>query len=874
MSLYRRSPRTLVVLGVMLCLLCSTIAFSRTAWANSRRVVDMSEVSGFFSGSEDDLQRTIDEAGSTPTRIVLSWSDTMLTRPLVIPEGADIEIVNASREGFETQSALVREDGYEGTLVKVAKGAKLTLDKSGEGGRLEIRSRGQVGQGNIASNAPTVLVQGELTIQDATISGTRGMTEFFQGAVTVTGADAILTMNGGLITDNHRKQDPSYVQRGAGNVAVAKGATFIMNGGSITEGRGSEVSGNSYGEAGGVGVYEGGHFVMKGGDISDNAGFGGGVVAYTWADGSDVKAAAASGNDMTSTRSTVELWGGSIKSNESGFGGGGVLVFGNAELTMHGGEITDNTAPCGGGVCAMDLYKWGAARSWAEIDGEGGKSGLSPEEYSRYQPGGFTMHGGTIARNSSSRTGGGVNVVSNAVRLYGGDIRENHADMMGGGVYVATKTYTAHFHDMSVHENAADVAGGGIWVCPTGKLTLNVTHGAIIEGGQAGRHGDDIAHLEYGGVGSFPVFLSDHVLGGGEVSYFWDGGVKAPGGSRFDPDSPGERVVLKGGEEDTITNSGLHSVAADDGAELARAMATLRIHQNSSSFVGGGIGSNGGIAIGEPETFELEVTKRWKNGLTGDDLDLAGLTKTEVNAGVVVSYQGKDYLIRRFTISAQNGWKAKVVDLPTVDPAGEPISYKVVELDEKGEAIVASTTRLEVTGEVNHLAASLENRVVSLDVTKSWVYRGSGEPADEQAVTADMIRLGIYRTAGASSEKVGLLEVRRDAGWTAELKDLPVADANGNDYSYWAVELAEGEEAPEAEGIDDSRRLTFSRDERRGSLALSVVNEIEPPVPPAPPTPPASIPRTGDLGVTHGVAALLGLALASLGSSVLLRRRA
>lgn len=45
--------------------------------------------------SQDELQTLINDAGTTPTTIVLGLIDTNLTETLVIPEGSDITLLNA-----------------------------------------------------------------------------------------------------------------------------------------------------------------------------------------------------------------------------------------------------------------------------------------------------------------------------------------------------------------------------------------------------------------------------------------------------------------------------------------------------------------------------------------------------------------------------------------------------------------------------------------------------------------------------------------------------------------------------------------------------------------------------------------------------------
>jgi fibronectin type 3 domain-containing protein len=90
--------------------------------------------------------------------------------------------------------------------------------------------------------------------------------------------------------------------------------------------------------------------------------------------------------------------------------GGGVYVGGT--FTMNGGEISGNTAYCGGGVHVSS-------------------------------PSTFTMNGGEISGNAASYLGGGVYVSgpSTTFTMNGGEISGNTASYCGGGVYVNIGTF-------------------------------------------------------------------------------------------------------------------------------------------------------------------------------------------------------------------------------------------------------------------------------------------------------------------------------------------------------------------------------------------------------------------------------------------------
>lgn len=112
-----------------------------SARADGRTVVECGT-----SCDEATLRQLITNAGSTPTRIVVSGMlDTMITSTVVIPAGADIELVNgiAPWGADSSEGGLVREDDFTGFMVQIEKGASLTMGNNEKGGKFYLRSRGQ-----------------------------------------------------------------------------------------------------------------------------------------------------------------------------------------------------------------------------------------------------------------------------------------------------------------------------------------------------------------------------------------------------------------------------------------------------------------------------------------------------------------------------------------------------------------------------------------------------------------------------------------------------------------------------------------------------------------------------------------------------------
>ena len=835
----------------------------------------------------DRLEELIAQAGTTPTRIEIgNGTETLLTKTIVIPAGADIELVDANTAAWSSESKIIRDDGdFTGSLLKVEKGAKLTLsDGTGNGAGITIDSRAQyenVVKGS--SFSPTILVEGELVMNAGTVTGARKLSGFYQGAVTAQGEGSKFTMNGGKITDNHRKKDSATtVQQGAANVALSDGATMVLNDGEISKGE-TDTSAGAYGEVGGIGLFKRAHLEMNGGKVTQNTGWVGNIGAFSWTLlGRSCSTLGESTEDM---RSTIILNDGVISEGYASFGGGGINIFGNAEATMNGGTIANNQAANGGGVNAMDLYVWGAADTWQEAPGDGfnctsERNGEpNPEAWTELSPGGFTMNGGSIIGNSATRTGGGINVVSNGVHLNAGTIEGNTATQQGGGIYVATQSYTAHFKDALITENSTtdgDVAvGGGVWLCPTGSLLIHVTNGVAIFDNQSpttatDHHwGDDIAHDAYGGSTSARMLIDSRMLGGGEPTFYKDGGYNQP---RFDAENPGKKQVFDGKERESdetsdyrtsLHNAGLKTIIDQDAKDRAKSWARLIITKNQSPR-GGGIGSNGGVEFGTPEKTEVKVSKEWKDA-EGKDLDEA--SKITVKVQLVGSVGNERFNVGQpAELNADNQWTHTFKDLPktkTVDGQQVEVQYSVEELSIEG-----FTSTVSGNAKDGFTITNVQNpptETVEVKVSKEWK-DAEGKDLDEASKIT--VKVQLVGSVGNERFNVGQpAELNADNQWTHTFKDLPktkTVDGQQVEVQYSVEELS-------IEGFTS----TVSGDAKDGFTITNVQNpptdtppEPTPPTPPTPEKPRKPMPRTGaEIGST------IALALGLLGAGVLVLRR-
>ena len=711
--------------------------------SSERQILKCYEEGVVLFCEQDELQKLINQAGTTPTRIEIGNAiETLVTKTLVIPAGADIELVDTEVSPWSSSTKIIRDDGnFTGNLIRVEKGGKLTLsDGTGNGEGLIIDSRAQyenVVKGS--SFAPTISVEGELVMNAGTIKGARKMSNGGEGAVTVKGKDAKFTLNRGKITDNQRKGG----QFGAANVALTDGAKMVMNGGEISKGV-SDNSPYAYGEAGGIGIFSGAHLTVNGGKITENTGWAGNINVSHWLSESNVMP----GDDTSDTRSTLEFNDGEITKGKAAFAGGGINIFGNADVTMNGGLLDSNRAPNGGGVNAMDMYINGDPRTYREIDSDGSRwtkqhfGEGKPEEWTKISPAGFTMNGGSITRNSATRTGGGVNVISNAVKLNAGLIEENSADQQGGGVYVATKSYNAHFMDTFITDNQAAAFGGGIWLCPTGSMIMHVTNGVAVfdneapKGSGGLRWGDDVAHDNYGSVSQAGLRIDPRMLGGGEPTFYKDGSASSQG-NRFNPANPGKKQIFDGNARESddnadyrtaIQNEGLKTIVDAESKETAKSWAKLTIQKNTAPR-GAGVGSNGGLTFGTPGTTKVKVTKAWKDA-EGEDLDADATVPVKVQ---LVGKVGDDtsYIGEPVELNADNEWTHTFENLPktkTVDGKQVEIKYSVEEQGVEGTKAVKMEGNAKDGLTLNAPTATSPVNVQLLESTKGKKQSPVGDP--------------------------------------------------------------------------------------------------------------------------------------------------
>ena len=519
------------------------------------------------------LQDAVNEAAAYGG-IVEVKKDIKLAACVTIPAGKPIVI--SSTDPYTIPG--VKDSVQPECLFEVEDGADVTFD-----GNLTLY--GKYNKKCVIKN------HGKLTVTgDTTISGTQITTDL-SGVLENSGANAKLILSGGKIENNKILNNAAV----SGTVLVKEGASFEMTGGSIQNN--DALDADSLHSSSGLVMYGESSGIMTGGAIQNNTGHRGAAVNI-YSDDRDKRAIFTLEDDGLITRNT----GISANGNEAG---GAVFVEDNAAFHMIGGTVSANKASKGGGICIVDSA---LQRGTAEYGTE------------------FLMDGGVISGNRAG-TGGGIYSFSNGSFLRSGKIINNTATYSGGGLYSEGKSIdgysTAHLYNTVVTENTAE-QGGGLWFCATGMAELYIKDGigifdnkAVNADGKAA--GDDLVFSIYGEHSAYTATLAERMLGGGAVKWYRDGTVYNPTPTGYTQIGPGSQryeegsgaVPLSSDELTGIdTNVSLKAVVTAPAEDLAEKEAELLIQGNHARF-GGGIGSNGGIEVGEDDTIDVSVKKTW-----------------------------------------------------------------------------------------------------------------------------------------------------------------------------------------------------------------------------------------------------------------------
>lgn len=244
---------------------------------------------------------------------------------------------------------------------------------------------------------------------------------------------------------------------------------------------------------------------------------------------------------------TGEMTGGKIQNNTARNNGGGVSVC-YGSFTMSGGEIVENTARYGGGICAVRgahikitdnaLISKNSAESGGGINL--GAHTTTEAYYDKKQQT-LEMTGGTISANSAGRSGGGIFIQSNSVATISkGDIVNNTITATssfryrGAGIYVNggknnmmdsssddIPNGLLQLYNVEIANNKSNEYGGALAACPTAKVKIYLTEGAVLHDNQTDTNSATDIYIAKSKDENLTSYVSDFMLGGGMVQWFW-----------------------------------------------------------------------------------------------------------------------------------------------------------------------------------------------------------------------------------------------------------------------------------------------------------------------------------------------------------------
>ncbi len=462
-----------------------------------------------------------------------------------------------------------------------------------DGGTLNLKGGMITTPRTLRNNGHVILSQGTVNISGGYV--TNGSGGGWGGGLCVTGANASLSMTGGVIAANKAAS--------GGGIYADQGATLNLSGGVI--------SGNAtYGNA------------CDDGDNPNN-GYGGGV--FTKNAGVTISGTANITNNCVDSYITKSY-------NNGLLGGGGIASTSTTSgtLTMTGGSVTANYShEAGGGIYAGF---WNQAIT-------------------------FKMTGGTIAGNvAENAEGGGLRIstgthatidadadgkiyITNNKTMTGSNSDEGRKGDWGGGGIFIQKNGRLNILKSLITDNKAGGWSGGIGACPTGETIVSHSNGAAIYDNtdnvdQDGKklpdldqneHKHPAYHYSAGGdnktedrdeenyvthffqrSGHEDFFLVRNKTGADRTIAVVLGKMLGGGSAGWQGTCDGNSVTIdpNGGAEAKYM-FGLKANPTPYAKERAKAEATTIISGNYSYTHGGGIMTNGDLVVGEIKALNV-----------------------------------------------------------------------------------------------------------------------------------------------------------------------------------------------------------------------------------------------------------------------------
>ena len=495
--------------------------------------------------------------------------------------------------------------------------------------------------------------------------------------------------------------------------------------------------------------------------------------------------------DKGNGNSVINMTGGIIRNNTANYGGGIFLNY--STMNFSGGSIQNNAAidgtssagkgyAAGGGITVYDgstLNLSGNAEiknNTSENIGGGISIGTGVGSNGADV---LNMTGGTISGNSAGSGGGGILVQAGYTDKYGtanisgGTISDNRMTgegtgnnaFGGGGIYVnGYSSWISGYHNgvlnltnAVIKENTASMQGGGYASCPNSETHIYVKNGVALYANEA-KSADEIyilASSAYGPHSGDPIYsIAPSMLGGTPYNWKYEDGSEVP-------------LNKLDGQLLAINNESL-SLHTDVGSDSnAESLAKVVITGNTSATRGAGIGSNGTVNMGEQDTIEIQVTKKWNDTGTGTlpEQITVRLYRNGSNTDKEPVYIGKETI----KPDSEGNWKLTFTNLPKEDNAGNLYEYSVKE--DPVDGFTAAVTGNQSDG---FTITNTPIKRIDIPVEKKWE---GGEGGSIQV------------TLLANGKEKETATITKEDGWKYTFKNLPETDSDGNDIEYTLSEV-------------------------------------------------------------------------------------
>ena len=556
--------------------------------------------------------------------------------------------------------------------------------------------------------------KGSTTFKNIKIDGNYENATIENSLVYVDNGASLNIEEGAILQNNHIKADSRFKNGGA---IYSKEAVINMKNGIIQNNKaqygsavhlnnsnlnmtGGTIQNNESSLGGSVYIFKG-KINLSGGKIQSNkAKFGAGIYLYKGAN--------------------INMTGGIIQDNEANRGGG--IYLNESNMNMSNGEITKNLAKddikdgkklqdsIGGGICidnnsTLNLSdKAIISYNSSERLGGGISVGIFPSNKSINT---LNMQGGLITKNSSQTSGGGIYVAhrtkseenstaTNTANILAGKITYNHTEAQymnpktnklegtfcGGGIYVngtSDSKFVSGLLNLEkaiITENYAKNHGGGYAACPSASGDFYLKNGVAIYNNKVDKYGQEIYFASgdrgKGHSGNHKYSISPIMLG--NIPYNW----------KFDYEKSSEVWLefLTGELDPKIYKTDRVFLKTDVKENLkAEKLAKVLIAHNTSGNVGGGIGSNGTVKIGEVDFIEFKVKKEWKDNNSFNKRP--SYIEVELYYSFKNNPEEKKYLGFQYMQPKDNKWEMTFKNLPRVDSENNELIYSIKEREIK-----------------------------------------------------------------------------------------------------------------------------------------------------------------------------------------------